>query len=392
MRMRSLRTASVRNQRVLVRVDLNIATNRRGQLRDQTRLNSILPTVHWLVKHGASVILLSHRGRPTKPNQRDSLRPIVAPLRRLLKQPIRFITTPPQSPATQRALATLQPGQIALLENLRFSPGEDRNTATFARQLAKLGDVYVNEAFAASHRTSASIVRLPKLLPSYAGLWLQQEVDQLSKLMQRPRRPYVAILGGAKISTKLKLVKRLLKQADHVLLGGALANTVLKAEGLAIGASLSEPSMLRQARGLSVNNKHLHVPCDVVVVRGHVHDQQRAWVRPVGWVAREETIADIGPDTVELYSRIIRSAATIVWNGPMGVYEHPPFDRGTRAIARMVAKAGAKSIAGGGETVDAVAGQKLAKKFDWLSTGGGAMLEFLEGKHLPGLQALATRR
>ncbi|MBI2984599.1 MAG: phosphoglycerate kinase [Candidatus Kerfeldbacteria bacterium] len=388
MRLRDLRTAAVKNQRVLVRVDYNIAADGRGRLRDDTRLAASRPTIDWLRRHQASVILLSHRGRPKSWHREYSLRMVARPLARLLRQPVEFLDDRVGSSALRLAIERLRPGSVTLLENLRFYSGEADNNPAFARRLAALGDLFVNEAFAVSHRASASLVRLPLLRPAYAGLHLMEEVDQLQKVMRRPRRPYVAILGGAKISTKLGLVKRLIQQADHVLLGGALANTILRAEGLAIGASLSEPAMLAKARGLSVKNKHLHIPIDVVVVRGQPRPRARSWVRPVGKIAPDEVIADIGPDSVSLFSRIIAKASTLVWNGPMGVYENPPFDTGTRSIARAIARAGCRSVAGGGETVDAIRDQGLARHFTFVSTGGGAMVEFLEGKMLAGLRAL----
>lgn len=389
MQLRSIRTAKVKNRRVLVRVDLNIETKKRGQLRDATRIESILPTLRWLLSHGAAVILLSHRGRPSRSNTADSLRPMLRPLAKLLGQPVQFAPDSPSATSTRRQAARLKPGQVLVLENLRFQSGEASNQPKFARQLSQLGDVYVNEAFAASHRKAASIVGLPKILPAYAGLRLLEEIKQLDGLVRHPRRPYVAVLGGAKISTKLRLVRQLLRQADHVLLGGALANTLLRAAGLAIGASLHEPRMMGIARGLKVEHKHLHIPCDVIVSHSRTRGSWHA-IRPVGRIGNKEIIVDIGPDTVDVFARVLRRAATVVWNGPMGVYEQPPFDAGTKALAKLIARTKARSVVGGGETIDAVQSQRLTKKYSFVSTGGGAMLEYLEGKSLPGLRALAV--
>lgn len=388
MQLRNLRNAKVNHKRVLVRIDVNIALDGRGRVRDRSRIEAVVPTLRWLLARQAAVILISHRGRPKRRSAKDSLRPMVRPLARAIGRPVQFIAGSIEQAATRQAILKLRSGRVCLLENIRFEPGEVRNTKTFAKQLSQLGEVYINEAFAASHRASASMVGLAKLLPAYAGFRLQAEVKGLGKLIARTPRPYVAILGGAKISTKLGLVRRLLKTADHVILGGALANTMLEAEGLAIGKSLSEPAMLAQAKGLTVNHKHLHIPCDVVVR----NSRGRVETRAVGAIRPDEHIVDIGPDSVMMFSRILRLAKTIVWNGPMGVYEQPPFDAGTRAIARAIAKSRAWSVVGGGETVDAVRRQKLESRIGFLSTGGGAMLEFLEGKSLPGFIPLYTRR
>lgn len=389
MRLRDLRKAPVKGKRVLLRVDYNIAVDNRGRLRDLSRIHQTIPTITWLRRHGAAVILVSHRGRPTGRTATASLQPMVRPLQKLLKQPVGFISGSVFSLGVRQQIAALRPGQVVLLENIRFEPGEGKNAPRLAKRLASFAEILVNDAFADSHRAHASIVGVAKLLPAYAGLLVQQEVAALSTLLRRPAKPYVAVLGGAKISTKLHLVRQLLKRADRVLLGGALANTVLQAEGLAIGKSLSEPRMIRAARGLTVKNKHLTIPCDVVVATAATSTAKRS-VRPIGRIGAGERILDIGPDTIELYRQILRSAKTIVWNGPMGQYEVPPFNKGTRAIARAVAMSRSKSYVGGGETIDALKSAGLERGITWSSTGGGAMLEFLEGKSLPGLIAVSS--
>lgn len=315
---------------------------------------------------------------------------MVPVLRRLLKRPVLFVPGPITDTKTIRAVHTLASGSVALLENIRFDRREEKNNPVFARALARLGDMYVNDAFANAHRAHASVAAVTAFLPSYAGLLLQKEFTALTKLRQRPAKPYVAIIGGAKISTKLGLVRSLLQQADHVLLGGALANTVLQAEGQAIGASLSEPKMLRAARGLTVSNPKLEIPVDVIVAR-HATPHVPTIRRAVANVGPKEIILDIGPDTVAMFSHIISQAKTVVWNGPMGKYEIPPFSRGSKAMAKAMAKNIGVTVAGGGETLDAIAATKTAQRFTFLSTGGGAMLEFLEGKKLPGLQAVAVK-
>lgn len=385
-RMRDIRTAIVRGKRVLVRVDYNVEVDGRGRVRDLTRLQATVPTITWLLQHGAQVILVSHRGRPAGRSAKLSLAPLVQPLRRLLDRPVRLIAAPVFSRQCAAAIAAAKLQDVILLENIRFEAGEEDNSPALARRLASFADLAVNDAFADSHRAHASIVGLAKYRTMYAGLLLQREVATLNQLLTTPRRPYVAIIGGAKISTKLGLIRRLLKQADHVLLGGALANTLLQAEGVSVGASLIEPGMVRAAEGIRSTNKKLEIPVDVIVAQKKA---ARATTRrvAVGNIDRRDMILDIGPDTIDLFGRIIRAAKTVVWNGPMGVYELPPFNRATVALARRIARHRCTSIAGGGETVDAIRRTGMAKRFTYLSTGGGAMLEMLEGKTLPGVTA-----
>ena len=390
MRLRDIRKINVRNKRVLVRVDYNVEVDSKGKIRDLTRLKATVLTILWLVRHGAKVILVSHRGRPQGRDMKYSLQPVVPALCRLLKRPVMFVANPLFDRALDAQLIVLKPGQVALLENIRFEPGEEDNSPAVAKRLASFAEIVVNDAFADSHRSHASIVGVAKYRPMYAGLLLQQEVKTLTTLLKKPKRPYVAIIGGAKISTKLHLIKRLLRQADFVLLGGALANTLLQAEGVAIGASLTEPSMLKAAVGLHSTDAKLKIPCDVVVAKKRTSGVATRTIA-VGTIKPKEMVLDIGPDTIELFRRIIRTAKTIVWNGPMGVYELSPFDRGTLALARVIAKQPCLSVAGGGETVDAIRRSGVSSKFTFLSTGGGAMLEMLEGKTLPGVAVTIQR-
>lgn len=390
MRMNKIQSSKVRGKRVLLRVDYNIEVDRAGKLRDTTRIQATLPTIQWLLRNGAQVILVSHRGRPQGKDRKLSLQPVVPVLKRLTKQSVVFVSTPVFSRATEQAITSASTTDIILLENIRFEAGEEENSGVLAKRLASFADIAVNDAFADSHRAHASIVGVAKYLPMYAGMLLQQEVSTLQQLMIKPKRPYVAIIGGAKISTKLHLIQKLLRQADYVLLGGALANTLLQAEGVAIGASLSEPTMVKELAGLHSFDVQLKLPCDVVVAKRRA-PRAPTRITAVGKIAPREMILDIGPDTIELFRRIIRTAKTVVWNGPMGVYELPPFDRGTIALAKAVAQGHATSIAGGGETIDAIRRSKTASRFTFLSTGGGAMLEFLEGKHLPGVVVTQRR-
>lgn len=388
MKLRSLRSARVNGRRVLVRVEFNVARDHRGRIVDDSRIRAVLPTIRWLRNHGAKVILLTHLGRPNgKRVMRYSTKPLVAPLRRLLGAPIQF-SSQVVGRNVERRIARLQPGQVLLLENVRFEPGEEANRVGFSKALARLADGYVLESFGTAHREHASIVGLPRLLPSWAGFRLVEEVSMLSRVLHHPKRPLVVALGGAKVSTKLDLMIRLLPKVDALLLGGALANTMLQAKGIAIGRSVSEPSMVRRLRQFPLTSRKLHIPVDVIVhTRG-----AKTMPRAVANVQSDEAIYDIGADTVDLFSRVIRSGRTIVWNGPMGYYEKHPYYRGTRRIARAVAAARAFTIVGGGETVDALRSQRLEGKVDFLSTGGGAMLAFLEGKVLPGIRALQEAR
>jgi phosphoglycerate kinase len=380
---RKIQDANVRHRRVLLRVDINVETNGR-QVRDDSRLIAIAPTIKWLVKNQAKIIIVAHLGRPTKRDPRFSLRPLAAELSRIIRRKIQFVDQPVDDPKLDKIVAKLENQQIIMLENIRFEPGETKNDPRLAKRLASLAEIGVNDAFPDSHRAHASIAGVAKYIPMYAGFELQQEIKMLSRLLHHPPRPFIALIGGAKISTKLGLVKNLLKVSDSVLLGGALANTVLQAQGLAVGASLTEPKMIKAARGLKTTTEKLRIPIDVIVGR----NKRRSACRAVGRIKKTEKILDIGPDTIDLYSAVINKAKTIVWNGPLGLYELPPYNRGTVAIARAISRNRGLTVAGGGETLDAIGRQKLGRHYTFLSTGGGAMLEWLEGKTLPGIKAV----
>lgn len=387
MRFRDVRRAVVRGKRVLVRIDVNVEIDKRGRIRNDLKLKAAVPTVRWILKHGGTVILVSSRGEPKTRDRRLSLRPIAPRLARLVGRPIRFLDVPIGSSKMQASVGRLRPGDIVLLENIRFSAGEKTNDPKLARAIASLADLYVNDAFANSHRSHASMVGVTHYLPAYAGIWLQREVAALTMLTENIKHPYVAVIGGAKISTKLGLVRQLLRQADYVLLGGALANTLLAAQGLAIGASLNEPAMLRAARGLTVANPRLKIPVDVVAAYS-LSPQAKKHTSAVGNLDRRDIILDIGPETIALFRAVIATAKTVIWNGPMGRYEIPAFAAGSQAVARAIAKNRGRTIIGGGETDDVAAALGLERRYSFVSTGGGAMLEFLEGKNLPGLKPL----
>lgn len=388
MKLQSVRKAKVAGKRVLVRAELNVARSSTGRLMDDSRLRAVVPTLRFLRAHRARIIIVTHLGRPAgRVDRRLSTKPLARPLSRLLGVPVKTISSC-IGPAVEQAAAQLRNGQVLLLENVRFYPGEERDDRRFSRQLARLADLFVLEAFGSAHRAHASVVGVGQWLPSFAGLRLAEEVNVLSRILTKPARPLVFLVGGAKISSKLGLITRLLRRADAVLLGGALANTMLQAQGLNIGRSLSEPRMVQAVRKLKLTNRQLHIPVDLVVRKANGHSA----VRAVGDVGSRESILDIGPDTVDLFNAVIKRARTIVWNGPMGRYEEPPFDRGTRAVARAVARSSAYTVVGGGETADAVHSQRLDRRIDFISTGGGAMVEFLEGRRLPGLELVRRLR
>ncbi len=382
MQLRSVREAQVSSKRVLVTAELNLARSPSGRVLDDSRLQAVLPTLRWLRRSQAKILIATHLGRP---NGRvvESLRtkPLARRLSRALGvrvMPLRESVGPSVKPVVER----MKPGQVILLENTRFHRGDEANDPHYARRLAELADLFVLESFGTAHRAHASIVGVGAYLPSYAGLQLVKEVEVLSRVLKHPRRPLAVLLGGSKISTKIELISALLPRVDALLLGGALANTILRAQGLQIGRSLNEPAMVRKVRRLKLTNPKFHIPVDVVVSAPPVAPR----VRAVGGVQHQESILDIGPDTIALYASVLDAARTIVWNGPMGKYEHPPFDRGTRALAQVVAGSRAYKVLGGGETVDAVRAEGCLKNIDFISTGGGAMIEFLQGRRLPGLE------
>ena len=386
---RSIADADVAGKRVLVRVDFNVPM-RDGEITDDTRIEAALPTIANLLDRGAAVVLATHLGRPKgKSDPAFSVAPIAERLGGLLGRPVQTVSAV-AGPEAEAAATRLAPGQILLLENSRFEPGEEANDPDLAASLARLAEIYVNDAFGAAHRAHASTVGVAELLPGYAGLLLQREEAMLSRLLQNPERPFVAILGGAKVSDKLGVIGHLLERVNALLLGGGMANTVLLAQGHEIGRSLAEPDRIGDAKRLLTEAKErgvdLFLPTDTVVAKA-LEDDQTAIV-PVGQVPQHQAIFDIGPETVERYCEAIGRANTVFWNGPMGVFEQPAFANGTLAIARCVAESDAFTIVGGGDSVAAVEAAGVADAIDHISTGGGASLEFLEGRSLPGIAAL----
>jgi phosphoglycerate kinase len=385
---RSITTADVAGKRVLVRVDFN-APIESGVIADDTRIRAALPTINWLREHGASVVLCSHLGRPKgKRDRKFSLAIVAERLSGLISSPVLLIDAIVGTEAEKRANG-LKSGDVALLENIRFEPGEEANDPALARQLAALGDLFVNDAFGAAHRAHASTVGVAKLLPAYAGLLIDAELHALNRIVEHPERPFVAILGGAKVSDKLAVLDNLLGKVDALLIGGGMANTLLLAQGKNVGKSLAEPDLVERGRELFTRAASLGVdlvvPTDVVVSDSIEGEGRETAVDAIG---DSDAIFDIGPESAGQYSSIIASARTIFWNGPMGVAEKPQFSGGTREIARAVAASSGYSVVGGGDSVAAIEQLGFASQIDHISTGGGASLEYVEGRTLPGIAAI----
>ncbi|MEZ4531650.1 MAG: phosphoglycerate kinase [Thermomicrobiales bacterium] len=388
MAMRTLEGVDVSGKRVVVRVDFNVPLDG-GVIQDDTRIRAALPTIEWLLDGGAAVVLVSHLGRPKgKVDAAYSLRPVADRLSELLRRPVQLADDVVDEDARSR-VAQLRPGDVLLLENVRFEAGEEKNDDALARKLAAFGDLYVNDAFGAAHRAHASTAGIAQHLPAHAGYLMAAEVEALGALMDDPARPFVAILGGAKVSDKIGVIENLLSRVDAVLLGGGMANTFLLAEGKAVGDSLVEADLVDTASRIIASARDkgvdLLLPVDVVAAPGL--DGQAAIIDadgiPDGWAA-----FDIGPRTEKDFSDVIAGARTVFWNGPMGVFEKPVFAHGTLAIAKAVAESGAFTVIGGGDSVSAIEQSGLAGKISHISTGGGASLEFIEGRELPGIAAL----
>lgn len=380
----------VEGKKVLVRVDFNVPI-KEGKIKDDTRMTAALPTINYLLDHGAAVILFSHLGRPKdEPDPQFSLAPVAKHLATLIPNNVKFAEDCIGEVA-ETASANLQPGEVLVLENTRFYKAETKNDPDMAKKFAKLADIYVNDAFGSAHRAHASTEGVAQYLPAIAGFLMEKEIRYLGQAIADPARPFVAILGGAKISDKIGVIDNLLEKADAVLIGGGMANTFLKARCFEMADSLVEDDAVQTAKELlAKGGDKLHLPVDLVLGNAFNNDAESKVTAvenvPAGW-----RVLDIGPASVEKFAKVISGAGTVVWNGPMGVFEMPKFAKGTFGVAEAVAASGAVSIIGGGDSVSAINQSGLSEKVTHISTGGGASLEMLEGKILPGLAALQDK-
>jgi phosphoglycerate kinase len=387
MNKRSVRDLDLRDKRVLVRVDFNVPVNN-GEVTDDTRIRRALPTIRHLLSEGARPVLISHLGRPKgEPDQKYVMDPVAARLQELLGEPVEKLDAA-VGPEVVEALDDWDRKGVVLLENSRFYPGETKNDPGFADQLAAMADLYVDDAFGAAHRAHATTVGVAERLPAAAGLLMEEEIDYLDKVLEDPERPFVAILGGAKVSDKLGVIESLLQTADSLLIGGAMGFTFFRALGYEIGDSLVEDDYLEEAKRLMEEaGDRLVLPVDVVVAEAMEEGAASETVASSG-IPPGKMGLDIGPETVDLFEGHISGASTIFWNGPMGVFEIDDFAKGTEGVARAVAESGATSVVGGGDSVAAVNKLGLEGRMSHISTGGGASLEYVEGKELPGIAVL----
>ncbi len=390
MKLLTLNDVSLNGARVLIRSDLNVPFNEQGQITDDTRIRASLPAIKLALEAGASVMVVSHLGRPTAGefDEKYSLAPVARRLTELLGLEVTLAKN-------WLSGVAIEPGQVILLENCRMNVGETSNDEALSQNMAKLCDVYVNDAFGTAHRAHASTHGIAKYVKTaVAGPLVMAEVDALSKALSSTRRPLVAIVGGAKVSTKLTILSSLANKVDHLILGGGIANTFLMAQGKAVGASLAEKDLVQEATKVTAlierNGGQIPLPTDVVCATSF-DEKAPGVLKSVDDIADGEMVLDFGPETMKEIENIIRSAGTVVWNGPVGVFEFPSFEGGTRAMAQAIAASTAFSIAGGGDTIAAVTKFGVADKIDYISTAGGAFLEFLEGKTLPALDILEKR-
>ena len=393
----TVRDIDVKDKRVLVRVDFNVPMNEDiGVITDDSRIRASLPTIQYLVDHKAKVILCSHLGRPKgTPEAKFSLAPVAKRLAELIGKPV-AITGDCIGPEAENAVKALKSGDILLLENLRFHAEEEKNGPDFARALASLADVYVNDAFGTAHRAHASIVGVTKYLqPAVAGFLLEKELVNLGGILTNPVHPFAALLGGAKVSDKVALIENIISKVDYILIGGGMAATFLKSEGYEVGQSLLEADRIQTAADLIKKTKdnrvNLVLPSDVVITN-EVSDKGSSQVVTIDKVPKDRKIVDIGPKTFASFTKILTKCKTVFWNGPMGVYEVPQFAKGSIAMAQVLAGLKASTVIGGGSTADMVYDMKLADKMTFVSTGGGASMSFLSGEILPGVEALSDKK
>ena len=391
---RDIPEPELKGKRVLVRVDFNVPVDENRHITDDTRIVESLPTIKYLKERGAKVILVSHLGRPEgKFVEELKMDPVARRLEELLGEKV-YKVDDCIGEEVEKAIVQLQEGEVLLLENIRFYPQEEANDEEFARALARLADIYVNDAFGTAHRAHASTAGVAKFLPAYAGFLMEKELEALGEKLNNPVRPFLAILGGAKVSTKIGVIRKLLEKVDALLLGGGMTYTFVKALGYEVGNSIVEDSMIEEASDIlriaRERGVRLELPEDFVVAR---EAKEGVETKIVKWNQIPPDMAgfDIGPETIEKFGRYIQEARTIFWNGPVGVFEVEPFSRGTMAIARKIAESGAISVVGGGDTIAAIKKAGVEDKITHISTGGGASLEFLEGRALPGVEALQDK-
>ncbi len=387
---KTVRDIDVQGKRVLVRVDFNVPI-KDGKVGDDSRIRAALPTIQYLLDNGASVILFSHLGRPKAgPEPKFSMKPVAEYLKGLVQAPVKFAEEA-AGPTALEAAKNLNPGEILVLENTRFQVGEEKNNLDLAKQFAELADLYVMDAFGSAHRAHSSTEGVARYLPAVAGFLMEKEIQYLGKAITEPERPFVAILGGAKISDKIGVIRNLLAKADSILIGGAMANTFFKAQGYPTGDSLVEDDVLDLAKALlKEGGTKIRLPKDMVVASG-TDENAEIKVLPVGPVDAGWRILDIGPESVESFGKVVHGAKTVVWNGPMGLFEDPRFAKGTYGVAQALADSSAATIVGGGDSAAAIQQSGLADKITHISTGGGASLEMLEGLPLPGVAALQDK-
>jgi phosphoglycerate kinase len=391
----TVRDVEVSGKRVLVRVDFNVPLDEAsGAIIDDSRIRAALPTIRYLTERKARVILCSHLGRPKgRVVEKLRLAPVAQRLSQILKQPVK-ISRDCIGPDAEAAAAELREGDILLLENVRFHPEEEENGAEFARALASLADICVNDAFGTAHRAHASVVGITRYLPAVAGLLLEKEIINLGGILENPARPFAALLGGAKVSDKVSMIENIMDRVDYILIGGGMAATFLKAKSYEVGKSLIEVdkvatalSLMEEAAQRGVN---LMLPVDVVIA-GELSPQAKGETVTIESIPEDKRIVDIGPETTQSFRESLLKCQTVFWNGPMGIYELPQFAEGTKALARVLAKLEATTVIGGGSTADAVAEMGLTDSMSFVSTGGGASLEFLSGQALPGIEALPDK-
>ncbi|MBI4744799.1 MAG: phosphoglycerate kinase [Actinobacteria bacterium] len=392
---KTVKDIDVSGKRVLVRVDFNVPLNENGEVVDGTRIEAALPTINYLLSKNCKVILMSHLGRPDgKVEEKLRLTPVAEFLSELLERPVKKADKT-VTDEVKTAASNLKEGEILLLENLRFNPGEKKNDPEFAKNLASLADIYVNDAFGAAHRTHASTVGVANYLPAVAGLLLEKEIDNLNGLLENPKKPFIAVLGGNKVSDKVKVIDRLLDVVDGLLTGGGMCFTFLKAKGLNIGNSICQNEELEHAEEMlkkaEKNKVGFYLPKDVVVAN-ELSESANHKVVSVENIPSDQKGLDIGPETISEYKKILATASTIFWNGPMGVFEMKPFENGTREVAQAIVDSKGTTIVGGGDSDAALKKFGLEKTISFISTGGGASLKVLEGAVLPGIEALMDKK